>query len=433
MIRIAHLSDLHFSSLSLGIGQLFSKRWVGSLNLLLGRGSHILNERPFSLIETLKEAKVTHVIISGDLTTTSSRREYALAQTFVDQLKEEGIQTFLIPGNHDHYTKKADRSKLFYRHFPSRYSSSSSAAEIDHFTLSRHGVTSCPLTEGWRLIMIDTTLATSLLSANGFFSPVIEKNLNHLLSCVSPDEKILLVNHFPFFQHEKRRRRLLRGSALQKIIANHPNIHLYLHGHTHRRTIADLRPNGLPIILDSGSTGYISGSWNLMQLDNNQLDLTVYQWEEEWRPIHTQSFKFPKKSWYHEGLRFKCTGCGKCCTGPGFVWLEEEDIESLTKKLNLSHDDFLKKYTRQLGFDRSLTEDPVTTDCIFLKDKKFCEVYDARPKQCRTFPWWPDNIKSKAHWNEAKKRCEGIDHEDAPLIPLSEIQAQLAKKTDNDN
>ena len=423
MSCIAHLSDLHFSKYSWNIGQLFSKRVVGNLNLLLRRGSHYLNDRPFSLINTLKKEQVTHVIISGDLTTTSYKKEYALAKAFVDQLKEAGMQVFLIPGNHDHYTKKADQTKAFYNHFPARYTSSSS--EIDTFTLSDHGVTSCPLTDGWRLVLLDTTLATPLISSNGFFSPVIEKNLEHLLSLTADDEKILLVNHFPFFQHDRKNRRLHRGEALQKTIHNHPNIHLYLHGHTHRRTIADLRPNGLPLILDSGSTGYISGSWNLMKLRNNQLDLTAYQWKETWSPIHTQSFQFDSKPWYVKGLRFKCTGCGKCCTGKGFVWLEEKDIENLTNHFNISREDFFKKYTRQLGFDYSLKEDPQNDDCIFLKDKKICTVYEARPKQCRTFPWWPDNIKNHTHWNATKKRCEGIDHEDAPLIPLEEIKKHL--------
>ncbi|MGE0199238.1 MAG: metallophosphoesterase [Simkaniaceae bacterium] len=423
MVRIAHLSDLHFSKYSWDLAQLFSKRWIGNLNLLLGRGDQFLNERPFTLLETLKEMQVTHVIISGDLTTTSYKKEYLLAQAFVETLKKEGMQVFLIPGNHDHYTKKADRTKAFYHYFPSKYTHAS--GEIDQFSLSEHGVTTCPLTDGWRLVLLDTTVATPLTSSEGFFSPVVEKNLTHLLSLIDPEEKILLVNHFPFFQHDKPKRRLERGQALQTLIASHPNIHLYLHGHTHRRTIADLRPNGLPLILDSGSTGHQSGSWNLLQLQGNRLNLSVFQWKEKWNLIHHQPFQFDPKPWYAKGLRFKCTGCGKCCTGPGFVWLEEEDVKNLSHHLNLSEEAFFKKYTRQLGFDYSLKEDPQTTDCIFLKDKKFCEVYAARPKQCRTFPWWPDSIKTPAHWNETKSRCEGIDHEEAPLISFEEIKKNL--------
>ena len=129
--------------------------------------------------------------------------------------------------------------------------------------------------------------------------------------------------------------------------------------------------------------------------------------------------------WYKEGLRFNCTGCGDCCRGPGYVWVKEEEIKRLAKQLNMSVEAFMKKYTRQVGFNISLTEDPVTDDCIFLKDGKECSVYEARPHQCRSFPWWPENIDTPEKWAETKKRCEGIDHPDAPLIPASEIKKSL--------
>ena len=75
--------------------------------------------------------------------------------------------------------------------------------------------------------------------------------------------------------------------------------------------------------------------------------------------------------WYKDGLRFKCTSCGACCTGaPGYVWLEKKDIERLAKRLNLPQDAFLKRYTRQVGSRISLIEDPLSYDCVFLKDKK---------------------------------------------------------------
>ncbi|MCB1067285.1 MAG: YkgJ family cysteine cluster protein [Simkania sp.] len=130
--------------------------------------------------------------------------------------------------------------------------------------------------------------------------------------------------------------------------------------------------------------------------------------------------------WYKDGLRFKCTSCGACCTGaPGYVWLEKKDIERLAKRLNLPQDAFLKRYTRQVGSRISLIEDPLSYDCVFLKDKKICTLYEDRPKQCKTFPFWKDVLESPEAWEETKERCEGIDHPDAPCIPLEEIQNQL--------
>lgn len=131
------------------------------------------------------------------------------------------------------------------------------------------------------------------------------------------------------------------------------------------------------------------------------------------------------ETWYKDGLHFKCTGCGKCCTGtPGYVWLSEADIKRLAKRLNLSQEAFLKTYTRQIGTDLSLKEDPQNYDCIFLKNKKLCTVYEDRPTQCKTFPFWKNNLKSPKTWEENKTFCEGIDHPNAPLIPFEEIEVQ---------
>lgn len=132
--------------------------------------------------------------------------------------------------------------------------------------------------------------------------------------------------------------------------------------------------------------------------------------------------------WYEDGLRFKCTGCGQCCTGfPGHVWITPAEAEAMAELLKISMEEFIKKYTRRVGKRISLKEHPKTYDCVFLKDKK-CQVYKARPTQCRTYPWWSENLESPRHWEETAARCEGIDHPDAPLTSLGEIQKQLSEK-----
>jgi Fe-S-cluster containining protein len=129
--------------------------------------------------------------------------------------------------------------------------------------------------------------------------------------------------------------------------------------------------------------------------------------------------------WYKEGLRFKCTGCGQCCTGsPGYVWIEESEAQAMADALQISLEEFVKKYTRRIGGRVSLREDPRNFDCVFLEGKQ-CKVYTARPKQCRTFPWWQENVETQEQWKEAAIRCEGINHPDAPLISLDEIQKGL--------
>lgn len=136
------------------------------------------------------------------------------------------------------------------------------------------------------------------------------------------------------------------------------------------------------------------------------------------------------KPWYKKGLRFACTECGQCCTGePGFVWVTQSEIEALAEYLNISVPEFIKLYTREVDGALTLKEFPRTYDCIFLRGGK-CSVYNARPKQCRTFPFWSENLKSKEAWEKCAKRCEGINHEHAPIIPLSVIQKNLEESED---
>jgi Fe-S-cluster containining protein len=135
--------------------------------------------------------------------------------------------------------------------------------------------------------------------------------------------------------------------------------------------------------------------------------------------------------WFDDGLRFKCTGCGKCCTGPsGYVYLSNQDLANLSTHFNLTEAQFTQKYTRFVDGQYALLDKPLSDDCLFLKDNK-CSVYEARPSQCRTYPWWIGNLRDAADWEEASKRCEGINHPDAPLIPSLLIQEQCLTYLDN--
>ncbi len=119
--------------------------------------------------------------------------------------------------------------------------------------------------------------------------------------------------------------------------------------------------------------------------------------------------------WYSKGLSFRCTGCGKCCTGsPGYTWVSLEEIAEIADFLKLTIDQFAARFLRKIGERYSLKERPVSYDCIFLKEKQ-CSIYPVRPKQCRTFPWWVENLKSQEAWQEAARHCEGINHPDAEL------------------
>jgi len=133
----------------------------------------------------------------------------------------------------------------------------------------------------------------------------------------------------------------------------------------------------------------------------------------------------PLDVWYEKGLKFGCTGCGQCCTGsPGYVWLTDKDIKTFTDHLQISREEFLKTYCRQVHGRISLLEDPNNYDCIFLKGER-CTAYGARPRQCRTFPFWKDNMRSPTAWQIARRSCEGVDNPEGKHYTRSEIDAYL--------
>ena len=292
-LRFVHLSDLHFATPSLRLQDFLSKRWIGNLNAIISRKNEFITERLNPLVDFFKKLQVGYVVISGDLSTTSHEKEFVKAQEFVKNLSAEKMQVFTLPGNHDHYTKKAFKQRLFYDYFET-----APTEQLDSsFNLKEHGVSMNFLGKNWWLACLDTSLATSLISSRGCFSQELEMRLEEALSSVPSDHKIMMANHFPFFNHDNPRKMLVGGKRLQKLLLRYPNVKLYLHGHTHRHCLADLRVSGLPIILDSGSTTHRElGTWNLIEISPSQCTVQVFKWNPlaspPWELSKQASFKW---------------------------------------------------------------------------------------------------------------------------------------------
>jgi Fe-S-cluster containining protein len=115
-----------------------------------------------------------------------------------------------------------------------------------------------------------------------------------------------------------------------------------------------------------------------------------------------------EKPWFQKGLRFECSQCGDCCTGaPGFVWVNHEETEALAKHLGMTLVDFEGAYVRQVGIRKSLIE-YANGDCVFFDpNARQCTVYGARPRQCRTWPFWQSNVRTPEAWKETCQACPG--------------------------
>ncbi|NIP86956.1 MAG: YkgJ family cysteine cluster protein [Planctomycetales bacterium] len=129
--------------------------------------------------------------------------------------------------------------------------------------------------------------------------------------------------------------------------------------------------------------------------------------------------------WYQEGLPFKCTQCGDCCTGaPGYVWVNKAEIEALAALLKMDVASFRKQYVRQVGIRHSLIE-YANGDCVFFDNQtRKCQVYEARPRQCRSWPFWDSNLRTPDAWALTCQVCPGSGN--GPVVPLEQIQRQAA-------
>jgi Fe-S-cluster containining protein len=105
-----------------------------------------------------------------------------------------------------------------------------------------------------------------------------------------------------------------------------------------------------------------------------------------------------------------CASCqGRCCTGEsGYIYVTKTEIENIANLLKLDINDFANTYLFQIGYKYSIREiqHNGSHECVFYdRETNGCQIYDARPTQCRTFPFW-DYFKTRV--DELKLECPGI-------------------------
>lgn len=143
--------------------------------------------------------------------------------------------------------------------------------------------------------------------------------------------------------------------------------------------------------------------------------------------------KAPAGEQAESGLRFECTQCGQCCWTRGeysHVYLTREDIEALATALGLTVAETRTRYT--FRDENGWTElDFRGGHCVLLDAAtNLCTVYESRPTQCRTFPFWPELIRRGAWTGEARRICEGVGQ--GRVVSKEEAGRRLAdqKKAD---
>jgi len=130
----------------------------------------------------------------------------------------------------------------------------------------------------------------------------------------------------------------------------------------------------------------------------------------------------PKKWWEREKIHFECQeGCLKCCLKPGVIYFDKADVKNATEFLGCEQEVFVNEYLKKEGkhWELEVEDDQ---PCPFLT-MEGCAIHEAKPKQCRTYPFWKENLRTRNHWKLTAGFCPGI-HE-GPVIPSEDIRRQL--------
>lgn len=132
------------------------------------------------------------------------------------------------------------------------------------------------------------------------------------------------------------------------------------------------------------------------------------------------------KPFWENGIRFECKGTGNCCTSRGaygYVYFTIEDRRRAAKHLGISTVSFTRKFCKKSREGYFHLKD-YRGPCTFLSGKS-CVIYKARPIQCRTWPFWPENMNARTWNREIKTFCPGIGR--GRLYTKEEIQ-ELVKQ-----
>jgi Fe-S-cluster containining protein len=105
-----------------------------------------------------------------------------------------------------------------------------------------------------------------------------------------------------------------------------------------------------------------------------------------------------------ENIAFKCEICGECCRAEGFVYLKRGELEAMAAYNSKTAKEFRDLFTEfRLFKGRVIKQD--SEGCVLLVDGR-CAVYEARPSQCREFPFWK-HVDEK-WWEYFGNYCPGV-------------------------
>tara|TARA_A100001015_G_scaffold321352_1_gene451666 strand:+ start:4460 stop:4855 length:396 start_codon:yes stop_codon:yes gene_type:complete len=104
---------------------------------------------------------------------------------------------------------------------------------------------------------------------------------------------------------------------------------------------------------------------------------------------------------------FKCQNSGNCCRSDGFVYLNQIELETMAKELNISIELFKSQFTKIINGWTVIASPHFRQNC-FLNPSNRCMVYQSRPNACQSYPNWASIWESETALILETTRCPGL-------------------------
>lgn len=263
-LRFLHCSDIHLFNLrGVGAHRFLNKRLTGGVNLMLKRGKHHDGALFDRLTVLARELEVDRVVITGDLSNLALEQEF---EHIAAKLEAVGRPVTVIPGNHDTYTRGAERARRF-------------EAMLGHFM---HGERAgdgheryYPFVQRYgdvALIGVSTAQASLPLYAVGTVGAAQLGRLDEILARLGDEglTRIVLIHHPVMPGVALRRHDLIDLDAFGQVIARR-GAELILHGHEHRAIEGTIPGPNAPVPVHG-----ISSATNLSQHPGREASFSIY-------------------------------------------------------------------------------------------------------------------------------------------------------------
>ena len=104
-------------------------------------------------------------------------------------------------------------------------------------------------------------------------------------------------------------------------------------------------------------------------------------------------------------LRFECQRSGNCCRRPGYVYFTRDDVDAAARFVGLTRGEFVRRHLSVTG--RRFVLEVDSAGCRFF-DGDGCTIHPVKPLQCRSWPFWPELVRTERAWRAAARGCPGM-------------------------